>query len=45
MTSVFNEYFLSDQDIGRGGAKATPRGSNEPRDLKKKYVYNIFLLV
>ena len=41
MTSVSGEYSLSDQDIGRGGAKTTPGGSNEPRDLKKN-MYIIF---
>ena len=41
MMFVFDEYSLSDQDIGRGGAKATLGGSNEPCDLKKN-MYIIF---
>ena len=46
MTCVSDDDSLSDQDISRGGAKATLGGSNEPPHLKKKnYVYNIFLLV
>ena len=45
MTCVSDDDSLSNQDISRGGAKATLGGSNEPPDLKKKIMYIIFFLL